>query len=131
MEARSLLHILGDRNKVCVYAASIGLLKHRGVPSSSGQGQDRVQREGQVTQEEHHGFPNFSLCSWMTATRRQHQRGFFVQWLAVGAEAHNWSVSREEPTVECLATYETCIPLLLPQRLRDHRGGRSGKTEGT
>lgn len=44
MEAKSLLHILGDRSKVCVYAASIGLLKHRGVLSSPGQGQDGVHR---------------------------------------------------------------------------------------
>ena len=128
MEAKSLLHILRDRSKVCVYTASIELLEHRGVPSSPGQGQDRVQREGQVTQEEHHGFPNFSLCSWMTATWRHHEKGFFVQWLAVDAEAHNWSVSREEPTVECVATHEKCIP---PQRLRDHSRGRSGRTGGT
>lgn len=131
IEAKNLLHILRDRNNVCVYAASTGLLQYRGVTSSPGQVQDGVQRKGQVTREEHHGFPNFSLCSRMTATRRHHQRGFFVQWLAVDAEAHNWSVSREEPPVGFLATQETHGPLLLPQRLGDNRGGRSGKTGRT
>lgn len=67
--------------------------------------------------------PNSYLYSWISEALTHQQISFFVQWIVVNKETHNWSKGRKQVSMECSVRYlhHICAPSLRNHYRREGR----------